>query len=319
MQQYILRRLLLIPILIIGITMLDFVFINLAPGDPVTAMIDPTVRVHMSPAEIQARREALGLTKPLYIRYGIWLWELSHGNLGYSIIKSQPVAVMMWNGIQNTIALMALSLVITSILGIVLGIISALRPYSILDYLLTTAAFAGIGMPSFFFALILILVGSLQLGWFPTSGIATPGIPPSITDRLMHMVLPLIALSINGVAGLMRYTRSSMLEVLHEEYVTTARSKGLAERVVTSRHALKNALLPVITILGLHVPQLFGGAVIIETIYNIPGIGSITVEAMNTRDYPIIMGSVLMAGIVVLVSNLLTDLSYAVADPRIRY
>jgi len=319
MSQYILRRVLLIPILVLGITLLDFVFINLTPGDPVTAMIDPNDAMHMDKQAVAARREALGLNKPIIVRYGIWLGQLARGNLGYSLIKSQPVVKMLYHGLENTLALMALSLVITTIVGVTLGILSALHPHSILDYLLTALAFLGVGMPSFFFALILILVGALTLGWFPTSGIVTPGASHALIDRLHHMVLPLVALSINGSGGLMRYMRSSLLEVLHDDYVTTARAKGLAERVVILRHAVRNALLPIVTILGLHVPVLFGGAVVIETIYNIPGIGSILVEAMNTKDYPVIMGGVLMTGVIVLTSNLLADVAYAVVDPRIRY
>jgi peptide/nickel transport system permease protein len=319
MQQYLLRRLVLIPILILGITILDFAFINLTPGDPVRAMMNPNELIHLSDEAVQARREALGLNKPLAVRYVIWLREVAQGNFGYSIIKSQPVANLLAAGFRNTIALLALSLVLSTVVGIVFGILSALRPRSVLDYLLTALAFVGVGMPSFFFALVLILVGALTLGWFPTSGIVTPGEPPSLLDRLHHMVLPLIALSINGAGGVMRYMRSSLLEVLNDDYVTTARAKGLAEHAVVLRHAVRNALLPIITVIGLHVPVLFSGAVIVETIFSIPGIGSVLVEAMNTKDYPVIMGGVLVTGFVVLTCNLLADIGYAIADPRIRY
>ncbi|MGH2558831.1 MAG: ABC transporter permease [Thermomicrobiales bacterium] len=318
MRQYLMRRVLLIPVLVIGITLLDFVFINLTPGDPVTAIVNPNELMQLDPEAVQARREALGLNKPLIVRYVIWLREMATGNLGYSIIKSQPVAEMMLDGLRNTIGLMALSLVITSIVGSTFGILSAMRPHSAVDYVLTAVAFVGVGMPSFFFALILILIGALQFGWFPTSGIVTPG-ENSLSDRLHHMVLPLIALSISGSGALMRYMRSSLIEVLHDDYVTTARAKGLGERVVLLRHAVRNALLPIVTILGLQIPELFGGAVIIETIFSIPGIGSILVEAMNTKDYPVIMGGILMTGILVLSSNLLADIVYSVVDPRIRY
>jgi peptide/nickel transport system permease protein len=268
---------------------------------------------------MEARREALGLNKPIPVRYLIWLRELARGNLGHSYLKMQPVAKMMATGVKNTIALMALALCTGTTVGILFGIISALRPYSLLDYVLTAVSFAGVAMPSFFFALILIMVGSVQLNLFPTSGLVTPGVPPSLTDRLWHMVLPLTALSIGGAAGTLRYTRTSMLEVLHEEYITTARAKGLPERVINVRHALRNALLPLITILGLSIPHLFGGSVIIETMFSIPGIGSTMVEATAIRDYPVMMGGILMSGILVLFSNLLADVAYAVADPRIRY
>jgi len=319
MREYLIRRVVLIPLLLLGITVIDFVFINLAPGDPVTAMLDPQDVRKMSKADIEARREALGLNQPVYIRYLLWLKELFQGNLGHSMIQSQPVAALMIVGIRNTFTLMLLSLVISTLLGIILGIISALRPYSFIDYILTGVAFTGVAMPSFFLALILILIGAVELGWFPTSGIITPGAPPSLLDRLNHMVLPLIALSYGGMASTLRYTRSSMLEVLNQDYIVSARAKGLPERTIIGRHAFKNALLPIITIMGLSLPELFGGSVIVETLFNIPGIGSLMVSALNARDYPVIMGGILLSGILVLLSNLLADISYALADPRVRY
>ncbi len=178
MTQYFIRRLFLIPLLLIGITLLDFVFINIAPGDPVSVMLDPNELTRMTPEEVEARREALGLNRPIIVRYVLWLGEILTGNLGYSMIKAQPVGQMLGVGIQNTIALMALSLVISTLVGVVLGVISAVRPYSIFDYVVTALSFVGVAMPSFFFALILILVGAIQLGMFPTSGLVTPGAPP---------------------------------------------------------------------------------------------------------------------------------------------
>jgi peptide/nickel transport system permease protein len=318
MSQYVLRRILLIPVLLLGITMLDFAFINLTPGDPVTAITDPNELRALDPAAVEARKEQLGLNKPLVVRYGIWVREMATGNLGYSIIKSQPVSRMMTNGLKNTALLMSLSLVVSAVVGIVFGIISAIKQHTWVDYTLTTAAFVGVGMPSFFFALILILFGALKLGWFPTSGIVTPG-DGSLPDRLRHLALPLIALAITGSGSVMRYMRSSLIEVLNEDYVVTARAKGLKSSTVVMRHAVRNALLPIITVLGLRIPPLFSGAVIIESIFSIPGIGSTLVEAMKTKDYPVIMGGVLMTGVLVLVSSLVADLLYAVADPRIRY
>jgi len=319
MQQYLIRRLLLVPILLLGITALDFAFINLVPGDPVTAMIDPNEMINMSQEDVEARRESLGLNKPIIVRYGIWLRELARGNLGYSIVKAQPVAKLIVDGIKNTLLLVLLALIGSTVVGIVFGIISALRPYSPVDYVLTGLSFAGVAMPSFFFALILIVVGAVQLGWFPTSGLVTPGAPPSLLDKLWHMVLPLTALSVGGAASILRYTRASMLEILHEDYVITARSKGLSERIINLRHALRNAVLPLITLLGLSIPGLFGGSVIIETMFSIPGIGMVLLSATQFRDYPVMMGGILMSGILVLLSNLIADFAYAVADPRIRY
>jgi peptide/nickel transport system permease protein len=199
-----------------------------------------------------------------------------------------------------------------------MGMISALRPYSRLDYALTAFAFSGTAMPGFFLGLLLIYVVSLKLGLLPTGGITTPGVT-SWADRLQHMILPVAALSYETLAGLMRYTRASMLEVLHQEYVTTARAKGLRERAVIVRHALRNALLPIITIIGLRMPALIGGSVLIETVFNYPGIGLTMVSATKGLDYPLLMGGVLVTGVVVLLSNLLVDVAYGVADPRIRY
>ena len=319
MREYVFRRLLLIPVLLLGITVIDFVFINMAPGDPVTAMLDPQDVRRMSQADIQARREALGLNRPAHIRYLLWLKELSKGNLGHSMIQSRPVAQLVVEGVKNTFLLMVLSLIVGTGLGISLGILSALRPYSHVDYFLTALAFTGVAMPSFFLALILILVGAVELRWFPTSGIITPGVPPSLLDRLRHLVLPVMAISFGGMASILRYTRSSMLEVLGQEYIVAARAKGLSDLNVIGRHAFKNALLPIITILGLSLPTLFGGSVIIETLFNIPGIGSLMVNALNARDYPVMMGGILLSGLLILCSNLLADIAYALADPRIRY
>jgi peptide/nickel transport system permease protein len=318
MSQYILRRLALIPILLLGITVLDFAFINLIPGDPVAAFTDANELHAMDPVQIAARKKQLGLDKPIAVRYVVWLRDLAEGDLGRSIIKSQPVARMMVNGLKNTLLLMTLALVVSAVIGIVFGILSAIKQHTFVDYLLTTFAFVGVGMPSFFFALILILVGALQLGWFPTSGIVTPG-DGSLPDRLKHMVLPLIALGITGCGSIMRYMRSSLIEVMNEDYITVARAKGLTSTKVVTRHAVRNSLLPIITVLGLRIPHLFSGAVVIESIFSIPGIGSILVEAMKTKDYPVIMGGVLMTGVLVLVSSLIADMLYAVADPRIRY
>ena len=318
MRQYLMRRLLLIPVLVLGITLIDFMFINLTPGDPVSALVNPNELVGMDPAQIEFRREQLGLNKPLFEQYWIWLREMATGNLGYSIAKSQPVSTLMWNGLKNTVVLMSLSIVISAAVGILFGIISAVRPHSSVDYVLTAAAFIGVGMPSFFFALILINIFALNLGWFPTSGILTPG-DGSIPDRLQYLVLPLLALSINGSGSIMRYMRSGLIEVMNEDYVTTARAKGLKANTVVMRHAVRNALLPLITVLALQIPRLFGGAVIIETIFNIPGIGLTLVNAMNTKDYPLLMGGILLSGIMVLLSSLIADIAYAIADPRIRY
>lgn len=320
MSQYIWRRLLLMPLLLLGITLLDFIFISIAPGDPVSAMLDPEIMMQMSPAQIEARKRALGLDQPIPVRYVLWLKEVALGNLGYSIIRRRSVAELMVDAWQKTALLIAISMVVSVITGVFLGILSALRPYSKVDYALTLLSFVGAAMPGFIFAMGLIYVGALKLGWFPTSGL-TSSIPTAnaTLDRLHHMVLPVLALSFGGWASYLRYTRSSMLEVLSMDFITTARAKGLIERVILLRHAFKNAMLPLITVLGLSLPGLFGGAFIIEVIFNIPGMGSLLVDSTTKRDYPMMMGGLLLSAVLVLVANLLADIAYAFADPRIRY
>jgi peptide/nickel transport system permease protein len=320
MSQYILRRLLLLPVLLFGITILDFVFISVAPGDPVSAMLDPEIMMQMSPEQIAARRQALGLDQPILVRYVAWLREVSLGNLGYSIIRGRSVAELMVEAWQNTALLIAISMVVSVVTGVILGILSALRPYSKMDYVLTLLSFVGAALPGFILAMGLIYVGALKLGWFPTSGLSapTPAVNP-LLDRIHHMILPVLALSFGGWASYLRYTRSSMLEVLSMDFITTARAKGLAERIVLLRHAFKNAMLPLITILGLSLPGLFGGAFIVEVMFNIPGMGSLLVDSTAKRDYPMMMGGLLLSAVLVLFANLLADIAYAFVDPRIRY
>lgn len=317
MSQYILRRLLWMVPLLFGITFINYGVYALAPGDPVSAMVTPDELRSMTRADMALRREQLGLNKPFLVRYGIWLREVLTGNLGTSLLGRQPVSGLIGQGLKNTFALVGLALLISTIAGILLGIISALRPYSRVDYVLTGFAFSGTAMPGFFLGLMLIYVVSLQLRLLPTGGISSPGVQ-TWGDYLEHLILPVSALAYETLAGLMRYTRSSMLEVLNQEYVTTARAKGLLGRVVLLRHAFRNALLPVITIVGLRIPALVGGSVLIETIFNYPGIGLVIIRANRALDYPLLMGGVLITAVVVLISNLIADLAYGLADPRIR-
>ncbi len=319
MSQYVLRRVALIFPLMFAITVVNYTIYVLSPGDPVSALLNPESMRYLEEEDLQALREAMGLNKPLHVRYLIWLREALRGNLGYSTQMRLPVHHIIVRDIGNTLGLMGFALLFSTVAGIVLGIISALKQYSILDYILTGIAFGGIAVPGFFFALLLIYVVGLRLEWFPVGGIVTVGAPPSVGDRLWHMVLPVVALSYDGLSTLLRYTRASMLEVVRQDYITTARAKGLAERTVILWHAFKNALLPVITITGLRLPTLVGGAVLIESVFNYRGIGHTLVAAAGGRDYPLLMGGLLVTAIMVLLSNLIADLAYAWADPRIRY
>jgi peptide/nickel transport system permease protein len=318
MGKYILRRILIAIPVLIGVTILNFTFINLAPGDPIMAMIDP--QTGPSGASLEALREQLGLHQPAPVRYFIWLGELLQGNMGYSYIHVRPVGARILERLGPTLLLTFSALFISVAIGIPLGLLSALRQYSFLDYFLTIAGFAGLSIPNFFLAMTGIYLFSLQFPILPAYGMITLGsdLHPTV-DMLYHLIMPATILGLSSTAGLMRFARTSLLEVLGMEYITTARSKGLKDRVVVIRHAFRNALLPLITVLGLRLPGLFGGSVIIETIFAWPGIGQLAISAINERDYPQIMGLLLISAVLVLLANLITDIIYAFADPRIRY
>lgn len=317
MGTYILRRLLISLPIILGVTVIVFLLASLMPGDAVLAMIStdsPT-----SEDLIKMRRGELGLDLPLPAQYIRWMGNIFQGNLGYSFVSSEPVTRMIAQRIPATLELMGISLVFSIIIGLALGTISALRQYSWLDYLLTIFGFIGVSIPDFFLGMILVYVFALKLKWFPTSGIITAGSAFSLVDNLRHVFLPALALGLVRTAVFMRYTRASVLEVINNDYVRTARAKGVKNLLVTYRHIFRNALIPVITIIGVNLTVLFAGAVIIETIFQWPGIGMMFMQAVSGRDSPVIMGYVLMSSIIVLLSNLLTDLAYSWADPRIQY
>jgi peptide/nickel transport system permease protein len=317
MLRYILRRLLTAVPIILGITFITFLIINAAPGDPVDLMINPEAGA--SPESIQGRREALGLNQPLLVRYVLWLKEAAQGNLGYSLVNQQPVLSRIAQRLLPTIELTGAALMLGILAGIPLGIISAVRQYSLLDHMATVLAFLGVSSPTFFLGMGAIYIFSLKFHLFPTAGMQSLGATFSLLDRLHHLVLPAVVLSLNTTASLMRYARSSMLAVIGQDYVTAARAKGLTEKRVLLRHALRNALLPVITILGLSVPWLFSGAVITEQIFQWPGIGMLTIQAVTARDYPVLMGVNLFIAILVFIGSLLADICYSFADPRIVY
>lgn len=319
MGQYLLRRLLIsIPVLL-GITMATYGIINLAPGDPVAAMISPEAASSLGPGWVEQQREALGLNRPLPVRYGLWLKELAQGNLGFSLKDRQPINQKIVERIWPTLKLMGSALFLALIIAIPLGILSAIKQYSFIDYLATVSGFAAISIPSFFLSLAAIYVFALKLGWLPSSGMNTVGGSSSLGDSAKHLILPAIVLGLAEAAPLIRYTRSSMLEVIRQDYVTTARAKGLNERTVIWRHALRNALIPLITVVALNLPRLLGGAVVIEAVFAWPGMGTLAITAVQGRDYPVIMAINLITAVMILSSNLLADLFYAVADPRIKY
>jgi peptide/nickel transport system permease protein len=319
MGRYILRRLVIsIPVLF-GITLVTYLIVSLAPGDPVSAMIDPQQAAVLGPGWLDQQRAELGLDKPLPVRYGLWMKEVVQGNLGYSFSDRQPVGDKISERIWPTLKLMLTVQALALLIGIPIGVLSAIRQYSVLDYIVTIFGFATISIPAFFLALAAIYIFAIQLRWLPSSGMATIGQPPSFTDSVKHLILPAMVLGLGQAAPLIRYTRSSMLETVRQDYVRVARAKGLSERVVISRHALRNALIPLVTVVALSLPQLLGGTVIIEQIFSWPGMGTLAIKAVRARDYPTIMAINLLGAVLVLISSLIADVIYAWVDPRISY
>jgi len=307
--------------MLLGITVITYVIISLAPGDPITALIDPEEMNVRSEAEMDAMRERLGLNDSIPVRYVKWLREAAQGNLGFSYQNKRPVLEMIIDRLPATLALSATSMAIAMVIGITIGILSARKQYSVLDYVATILAFFGLSVPAFFVAMMGMFIFSVQLGWLPVFGMWTPGEPTTYfnLDMLHHAILPVTALAVPQIAEYMRYARAATLDALAFDHVVTARSKGLSERVIFRRHVFRNALIPLLTIIGLSLPGVIGGSFIIETIFSWPGIGMLGYTAIMQRDYPIQLGIALMAATMVLLANLLTDIAYAVADPRIRY
>ncbi len=315
MQRYLIRRLLITGPILLGITVLSYFIMSLTPGDPVKMLIDPNA----SQADLEIRRRALGLDQPVAVRYVKWLNELAHGNLGYSFSSGAPVTRRIGERVVPTLTLTVTALLLSYLIAVPVGMVAAARRYTWIDYLATFSAFLGISLPTFFLGLAGIYLFALRLRWLPVGGTSTLGGSGGLLDGLHHLVLPGTVLAVAGAGALTRYVRSSMLEVLGQEYVRTARAKGLAERIVLRRHALRNALIPVVTLAGLQIPALLAGAVITEQIFEWPGMGRLTIEAINQRDYPVLMGITLIAAVLVAVGNLLADVTYSVVDPRIRY
>jgi len=316
MIAYTARRLLQMIPLILGISIVLFAVIQAAPGGPEGALLESGRFI--DPAVIEAYRERLGVDQPVHVQYVRWLSAAFSGDLGTSFSTTRPVAEMIVERLPATLELMGAAIVFAAIVAILLGIVSAVRQYSWFDHLGTGLSFVGIAMPVFWFALILQLVFGVYLGWLPIAGTETVG-ASSLTDHLLHLILPTIVLSFNYIAGWSRYLRSSLLSVLRADYVRTARAKGLPERRVVGVHALRNALIPLLSIMALNLSSLFSGAVITETVFAWPGIGRMFVQAMFSRDYPLLMGILMLGSLMVIVFNLVADLLYGVLDPRIRY
>ncbi|MGE4579638.1 MAG: ABC transporter permease [Desulfuromonadales bacterium] len=322
MFQYLLKRLLMMVPLLLGITLISFVVIHLAPGEPTDMQTDlnPEASVELK----ERLRAQYDLDQPLLVQYGKWLGRLARLDFGDSFSQDRrPVLDKILERLPITILINLLSILLILAVSVPIGVLAATKRNSLFDRLTTIFVFVGFATPSFWLALLLMDYLGVQLGLFPIAGIKSLGHEylgwtEQIWDRVHHLILPVFVSAFGGLAGFSRYMRSNMLEVVRQDYILTARAKGLAERAVIYKHALRNALLPVITILGLSVPGLIGGSVIFETIFAIPGMGKLFYDGVMMRDYPLIMGILVMGAILTLVGNLIADLSYALADPRIR-
>ncbi|MGH7662417.1 MAG: ABC transporter permease [Vulcanimicrobiaceae bacterium] len=317
-MSYVIRRLLgAIPLLFI-VSVISYALMGLAPGGP-TAIFAAQAR-RMSPAARADFIHSLGLDQPWYVQYFYWLKNLIlHGSLGFSYVDHRPVIEKVIERLPVTVEMLSLALFFTVLIALPIGVYSAIKRNSVFDYAATVLAFASYGMPVFWLAIILIDAFAVQLRWFPSSGANSIGGENNAVDRLYHLVLPVATLTIVSLAAWIRYQRGAMLNVLGELYLRTARAKGLAEGKVIFRHALRNALLPTITLLGLSLPGLFSGAYFIEYVFSIPGMGFLGINAVFQRDYPTVMALTMLTAVLVILGNLAADVAYGLADPRIRY
>ncbi|WP_022665604.1 nickel ABC transporter permease [Desulfospira joergensenii] len=305
MINFLFKRILSIIPVLLGISLMLFFMLRMLPGDPAQVLAGQMA----SPEDIAMIRTQLGLDEPVYVQYGAFLNRLVHLDLGRSARTQNPVIEEIWARLPNTMLLAVCAITLACVFGIPAGVVAAVRPYTWIDYLVTLASLFGISMPVFWLGMMLMIVFSITLQWLPAGGIGT----------WKHLVLPSVTLAAFVVAFIARMTRSSMLEVLSQDYVTTARSKGLMEKVIIVKHALKNALIPIITVVGLQFGLLLGGAVLTETVFAWPGLGRLIVDSILARDYAMIQGSILVFGLLYTLVNLAVDLIYALVDPRIRY
>jgi len=311
---YLIQRLLATLPTVLGVVTLAFLLIHIAPGDPAELMLGDYTGV--TPQVLADMRERLGLDRPLPLQYVSYVTSVLRGDLGRSFRTNRPVLSEIATQTPFTLVLAAAGVAVAVLLGVPSGIVTALRRNTTVDYITTTVTMVWLASPSFWFAILLIYFLSYKLGWFPVFGAGTWGDWRSLA---IHLVLPAAAIGVRSAALISRMTRSSMLEVLHQDYVRTARAKGLADWAVVYRHALRNAAIPVITIIGLDIAYLLGGAVVTETVFARPGLGKLVVDAIYSRDYPTVQGAIMVFAMGILIVNLLVDLSYAVVDPRIRY
>ncbi|GAB3803236.1 ABC transporter permease [Virgibacillus kimchii] len=321
MYKYIIRRILVFIPMLFALTIIVFGLALAAPGDALTGQMlaDPTV----DPEVYEQQREALGLNDPIPVQYWNWLTNVAQGDFGESLVyNGRSVAELIEARLANTVYLGLFSLAITIVVAIPIGIYSARKPYSLLDYAATGFGFLGLAIPNFFFGLLAIYVLSINLGLFPAQGtLSGPGGSgfEAFYDRIHHMILPGITLGLAGTATYMRYMRSEVLDVLGSDYIRTAKAKGMSDSNVLYKHTLRNALIPIITLMGFEIGVLLSGAVITEQVFQYPGIGTLFINSVTNRDFPVVMAIALILGVLILIGNLIADILYSIIDPRIRY
>ena len=315
MRSYLARRLLLLLPVLLGVSVVVFLVLHLSPGDPAEIMLGSQA----TQEDLARLRRELGLTEPLHVQYVHWVAHVARGDLGRSIWMKRPVLDEVLNRYKATLVLTASGLLLSTVGGIILGVASAVRPHSFLDRMSAVTSLFGASMPVFWLGIVLMVVFSLWLGWLPASGMWAPYGEGGLRDLLAHLVLPAVTLAAASLTIIARLTRSTMLEILSQDYIRTARAKGLVEQRVVFRHGLKNALVPIVTVVGVQAGYLLGGAVLTETVFAWPGVGLLMVQGILARDFPLVQGCVLVIALTFVLINLAVDLLYAWLDPRIQY
>jgi peptide/nickel transport system permease protein len=318
MGTYLVRRLIIAVIIIILVTIITFFALRLLPGDPLVIFLGQSAGAgQLSQAEIERLRHVYGLDLPLFVQYGKWIWGILRGNLGTSIYYHESVSKLMAERFPITLHLGLVAFVISNVFGILMGVAAAIRRGTWIDAVTTTLANIGITVPVFWLGIMMILLFGLYLGWLPIAGYTYPW--DNFGESMAKSVMPIICLAVTGLAGTARLMRSSMLEVVRQDYIRTAWSKGLRERYVILKHALKNSLIPIVTLMGIGLGMIFGGAVLVETVFAIPGVGRLLVTSIFAQDYIVIQSGTLIIAMIIILSNVAVDIAYGWLDPRIRY
>lgn len=318
MKKYIFKRILISIPVFIGITLLVYILASSAPGSPAAMMVGGDLE-NLTPERIAAVEAALGLDKPVYIRYLKWLNQLLLGNFGISYRTGRQVLSMILERLLPTLLLTISATAVSTVIAVLLGVMSAYKPYSPWDYISSLLSYTGVSMPNFFVGLMIIYVFAVRLQILPSSGMYDSANATTIPGLLKHMILPMITLCLQQIGSILRQTRGSMIESLSNDFIRTSRAQGLSEFAVVFHHGLRNALIPILTVLGGMFPFIIGGAVVTEQLFSWPGLGSLMVQSINSRDYPMIMGETVFIAVVILIGNVILDILYAYADPRIRF